>query len=70
MTPGTQPMIVNKVTKRTGPHPLSSTASGGRKIHRRVRPHPISRLTTSTPDSGFNYVPGSSPKVLWPSGKV
>ncbi len=31
-TPGTHPHKVNKSTIKTDPHPLSKTASGGKKI--------------------------------------
>ena len=41
ITPGTQPTIVSNVTNKTVPHPLSRTASGGKRIHSNARPQPI-----------------------------
>lgn len=32
ITPGTQPQIVNRVVMINDPHPLSSTANGGKTI--------------------------------------
>ncbi len=36
MTPGTQPQIVNMNTIKNEPHPLSTTASGGKNIAKRT----------------------------------
>jgi hypothetical protein len=41
MTPGTQPQRVSRKMIRTDPHPLSITARGGKKMHRRTRRIPI-----------------------------
>lgn len=36
ITPGTQPASVSKNTMSTEPQPLSSTASGGNKMHNKT----------------------------------
>jgi hypothetical protein len=36
MTPGTQPHNVNNNTTTIEPHPLSKTANGGKKIHKKI----------------------------------
>jgi hypothetical protein len=41
ITPGTQPAIVSSETISTDPHPLSSTARGGRSIHNTALKKPI-----------------------------
>ncbi len=38
ITPGTQPAIVNSVTIKIDPHPLSKTAKGGKKIDNNTLP--------------------------------
>ena len=37
MTPGTHPQSVSMNTIRKEPHPLSTTAKGGKKMDRRTR---------------------------------
>lgn len=37
MTPGTHPQRVSMNTIRKEPHPLSTTAKGGKKMERRTR---------------------------------
>lgn len=41
MMPGIQPIMVNNVTTRIAPQPLSSTANGGSKIAKINLPQPI-----------------------------
>ncbi len=41
MTPGTQPQSVRINTMRNEPQPLSTTASGGKKIHINTRMTPM-----------------------------
>jgi len=42
ITPGIQPAQVKINVSNIAPHPLSSTANGGKIIHKIARPHPIS----------------------------
>ena len=41
IAPGTHPNRVRSATIRTVPQPLSSTANGGNRMHRRALPQPI-----------------------------
>ena len=41
ITPGIQPIQVNKNTINIEPHPLSKTAKGGKIIHKMTRRHDI-----------------------------
>ena len=41
MAPGTHPHAVRSETITIDPHPLSSTARGGKMMQRRTRPQPI-----------------------------
>ena len=57
MTPGTQPQRVRRKMIRTDPHPLSITASGGKKMHRRTRRRPIyDLLFVKTKICNFNVL--------------
>jgi len=38
ITPGTHPAIVSRMTRSMDPHPLSNTASGGKRMHRMTLP--------------------------------
>jgi hypothetical protein len=44
MTPGTQPMMVKIVVIKIEPQPLSSTASGGKIMHKTTRQQLINSL--------------------------
>jgi hypothetical protein len=48
MMPGIQPIMVNKVTTKIAPQPLSNTARGGNMIAKISLPHPIILILLST----------------------